>query len=244
MSTKIEWCDDSWNPVTGCTKISRGCKNCYAERMSKRLAGRFGYPKDNPFQITFHPDRLQEPLKWRKARRIFVCSMSDLFHPVVGWNWQYKIFETMFVNFQHTYLILTKRPERIMRIIENIHFHLGRNYGLIETDVYPFPLKNVWLGVSVEDQKTYDERVSALIQIPAAKRWVSYEPALEKVYMMTTEIDWLVMGAETGPGARPFDIEWARDTREQCEFGGIPFFFKSAGKQKTPDDLKIREYPK
>ena len=232
--TGIEYLDYTWNPTVGCSPISSGCKNCWARIMSKRLKamGQKDYQLDDPFKPRFLPHRLDEPIEIRKPSRIGVSFMGDLFHSSILDGEIIHILITCVMASQHTYLILTKRPRRILELVKNTTI-----------DVRGFP-ENVWLGVSVEDQKTYDERVSVLIQIPAAKRWVSYEPALEKIYMMTTEIDWMVMGAETGPGARPFEIEWARDTRDQCEFGGIPFFFKSAGKQVVPPDLQIREYPK
>src|SRR3990170_4343202 len=158
-NTKIEWATKSWNPITGCTKVSAGCQNCYAKRMAKRLAGRYGYPKDNPFAVTPHPERLQEPLSWKKPQRIFVCSMGDLFHEAVSFSFVRRVLDIVDSCPQHTFLFLTKRPERM-------------EY---------YPRRNVWLGVSVENQETEDERIPLLLQPPAAKRFVSYEPALGPV---------------------------------------------------------------
>ena len=229
-NTKIEWAEASWSPITGCSKISPGCKNCYAERISKRLRGRFGYPKGDPFRVTFHPDKLVQPLHWKKPRRIFVCSMSDPFHENVEWNWQYKIFEIMFCNPDHTYLILTKRPERVMSILDNIWFHLGRNYGLIEgeVDIYPFPLKNLWLGVSCENQKYYDERWEIAKQIPCSKLFLSLEPLLGPIELRPwgRKPDLVIAGCESGPGRRPAKIEWFRDLRDQCQTANVPYFLK------------------
>lgn len=163
--TKISWCDKTWNPITGCTKCSPGCVNCYAERMSKRLAGRCGYPKENPFAVTFHPDKLQEPMKWHKPSRIFVCSMGDLFHEQVKDEWIDAVFMTMDLSRRHTFMILTKRPERMREYLS------GRTH--IIRMVYPLP--NVWLGVTVENQEQADKRIPFLLDTPAAKRFVSVE---------------------------------------------------------------------
>jgi len=250
MTTKIEWVTnkngtkgETWNPITGCSKISAGCANCYAERMSKRLAGRYGYPKDDPFKVTFHPDKLDQPLHWLKPRRIFVCSMGDLFHDDVEWNWQYKVFEIMFINPDHTYIVLTKRPKRMQKVLPDIWFHLGRNYGIIkgETDGYPFPLKNLWIGVTVENQKIADERIPILMHIPASKRFISVEPMLadvdiispvhrtfpsEKVAGPPCFINWVICGCESGSKRRLTNIDWIRNLRDQCVDFNIPFFLK------------------
>ncbi|GAG05438.1 unnamed protein product, partial [marine sediment metagenome] len=170
MTTKIEWASESWNPITGCTPISEGCANCYAKKMAQRLKGRFGYPEDEPFRVTFHPDKLDQPLKWRKPRHIFVVSMGDLFHPGILWSDNQEIWEIMAKCPQHTFMILTKRVER-MRIFltEDLNYKL------------PLPLPNVYLGVTAENQQRADERIPILLQIPAAKRFVSIEPMLGPV---------------------------------------------------------------
>lgn len=181
-----------WNPVTGCTKISPGCQNCYAERMAKRLAGRCGYPKDEPFKVTLHPNRLEEPLGWKKPRRIFVCSMADLFHEDVPDEFIFKVFNTM-ANAQwicgHTFMVLTKRPERMRDIIKAIEADLAeqrkpvRNPNGTTTHylTFSFPLNRIYLGVTCENQEQADKRIPILLQIPAAVRFVSVEPMLGPV---------------------------------------------------------------
>lgn len=167
--TKIEWAESSWNPITGCTKISPGCRNCYAERMARRLAGRCGYPANNPFKVTLHPDRLEEPLKWKKPRRVFVCSMGDLFHEDVPDEFISSIFAIMWQADWHTFLILTKRPERMREFIcEYLPQFIS---GEISSP-------HIWLGVTAENQQRADERIPLLLQTPAAVRFVSVEPLL------------------------------------------------------------------
>ena len=165
-TTTIEWATHTWNPVTGCSPISEGCENCYAKRMAQRLRGRCGYPEDDPFKVTFHPDRLEQPLKLKKPSRIFVCSMGDLFHDDVGYS-IVDIFDVMSSTPQHTYMLLTKRPEKMRSL-----FRL--NGPLLGSE----PLPNVWLGVTAENQARADERIPILLQIPAAVRFVSIEPML------------------------------------------------------------------
>lgn len=250
--TKIEWAERSWNPITGCTKISTGCKNCYAERMSKRLAGRYGYDKDNPFKITFHPNRLEEPLRWRKPQIVFVCSMGDLFHEDVDDGILCRIFDTMFATEQHTFLILTKRPERMKKFITKC--------------VQGGVAKNVWLGVTVENQEMADKRIPILLQTPAAKRFVSVEPMLGEVTLWkwllsdgwtpsfydpdnaegipcaepTNEyINWVICGGETGHGARPMHPDWAKHLRDQCIHANVPFFFKQWGEYIEAEDFPV-----
>jgi protein gp37 len=190
--TKIEWATKVWNPVTGCTKVSPGCQNCYAERMAKRLAGRCGYLKEEPFKVTVHPERLEEPLNWKKPQRIFVCSMGDLFHDDVPDEFIGEVFNTM-VNAQwilgHRFLVLTKRPERMKRVIEEIGDIITEQRKpkkmpdgtTRHTMTFSFPLQNIWLGVTAENQEKADERIPILLQIPAAKRFVSVEPMLGPV---------------------------------------------------------------
>lgn len=251
--SKIEWCDATWNPITGCTPISPGCANCYAKRMSKRLAGRCGYLADDPFKVTLHPNKLDEPLKWKKPHRVFVCSMSDLFHPDVPDEWIDQIFWQMGrVARWHTYLILTKRPERMRD-------WLIKAYN--ENDPYP----NIWIGVTAENQEQADKRIPLLLQTPAAIRFVSVEPMLGPVnfrwasweplkpnsrnnqYDGMRRLDWIICGGETGPGARPMQIEWARNLKNQCQEAGVPFFFKKLGGKSTSrflDGVEYSEYPK
>lgn len=189
--TAIEWTDYTWNPVTGCTPVSEGCHNCYARRMAHRLRGQFGYPADEPFKVTLHPERLEEPLSLRKPKRVFVCSMGDLFHEDVDEKFIAKVFAIMDLARQHTYLVLTKRPARMQRLLsdEDFQFHVGwfqsmavRELGLpTPKKIGPWPLRNVWAGVSVEHQPAADERIPTLLQTPAAVRWVSVEPYLALV---------------------------------------------------------------
>ena len=246
LNSKIEWTGVTWSPITGCTKISEGCQNCYAERMAKRLAGRFGYPKDDPFRVTFHSDRLDKPFGWKKPRVIFVCSMGDLFHKDVTDKQIDQVFNTMtfpMVDTPHTYLILTKRPERILT-------------GYVE-HFAQWP--NIWLGVTAENQRMADERIPILLQIPAAVRFVSCEPLLESVNLshwlfepksnnfgdLKENINWVIVGGESGPGARPMHGDWARNIRYDCNLAGVPFFFKHWGgvnKKKAGRLLDGREW--
>lgn len=247
--SKIEWTEKTWNPVTGCTKISEGCQNCYAERMSKRLAGRCGYDHDKPFKVTLHPERMEEPLKWKKASKIFVCSMGDLFHDEVPFEFIARVFARMQNTRQHTFIVLTKRPERMAEFIMRT--------GHKDAWLREFP--HIWLGVTAENQKRADERIPILLNIPAAVRFVSVEPMLEPVYLdkdgyslltchqncnEETEavclsyensdkcfhgIDWVICGGESGPGARPMHPDWVRSLRNQCTAANVPFFFKQWG---------------
>lgn len=238
--SKIEWTDAVWNPVTGCTKVSAGCAHCYAERMSKRLAGRCGYPKDEPFKVTLHPDKLDEPLKWKRPRRIFVNSMGDLFHKDVPATFIADVFDVMRQAKQHTFMILTKRPE-------------GMKWLRLNGPIYNNePLPNVWLGVSVENQAAADERIPLLLQTSAAVRFISAEPLLGPISLWPwlsnpslaalefgkepPLLDWVIVGGESGPGARPLHPDWARNLRDQCQSAEVPFFFKSWGEWIVPED--------
>lgn len=233
--SKIDWTDRVWNPVTGCTKISEGCKNCYAERMSKRLAGRAGYPAGDPFKVTLRRDRLEEPLRWKKPRKIFVCSMADLFHDDVTMGFISRVFSTIRRCPQHTFIMLTKRPAR-----------MGEAVDACVSGTLP----NLWLGVTAENQETADLRIPILLKIPAAKRFVSIEPMLGPVDLyqwlpdFTADqdtsaaaihrgeekgLDWVICGGESGPGARPMHPDWARSLRDQCKDANVPFFFKQWG---------------
>lgn len=224
--TKIEWADHSWNPITGCSPVSEGCQNCYAKRMAYRLKGRYGYLKDDPFRVTFHSDRLEEPLYWKKPSRIFVCSMGDLFHAEVKHEWIDKIWEIMAFCHQHTFLILTKRPQNIESMLYGSSQIVCRELG--GGDYLP----NLWLGVSVENQRTADERISVLLQIPAAKRFVSVEPMLSEIDLLpylnpySKRLDQIICGCESGPKRRMTEINWVRNLRDQCRHVEIPFFLK------------------
>ena len=250
MATKIEWCKNPdgskgevWNPVTGCTKVSAGCLNCYAERMHKRFS-------DTPFSdVVLHSDRLVRPYQWRKPRTVFVCSMGDLFHDSVPFDFVEQVFSVMTVCNDHKYVVLTKRPQRMQAFCDQ---HT-------RSDTFKhWPFDNVIIGTSIEDQATADERIPWLLKTPAACRMVSYEPALGAVDLTTISkpgqgsvqanvldehgyccgLKWVVCGGEAGHGARPMNPEWARAMRDQCAEAGVPFFFKQWGewlKSPIPD---------
>jgi len=243
--SKIEWTDATWNPVTGCTKVSQGCKNCYAERVFPRTYGSLRKFTD----VRTHPDRLEQPLHWRKPRRVFVNSMSDLFHEDVPEVFIAAVFGVMLASRRHTFQVLTKRPALMFEFLTNVpdimaltcsaldQAGIERGCGSAFDDGDDWPLENIWLGVSVEDQATASERIPLLLQTPAAVRFVSYEPALEwvdlKKYLLPTRgrpaLDWLICGGESGPGARPFNVEWARSTIAQCKAAGVACFVKQLG---------------
>ena len=253
MGTTIEWATDVWNPVTGCTKISPGCAHCYAERMSKRLAGRFGYPADDPFAVTLHRNRLNQPLHWKKTRKIFVDSMGDLFHEDVPFAFIHEVFEVMDEADHHIFIILTKRPQRLYEFMNE---WIPNAYGV------PFvPLANVWLGVSCEDQATFLDRVPTLMQTSAAVRIISMEPLLGPIQMLDhllgrerywggdaywePLIDQVIVGDESGPKRRPCQVGWVRDIRDQCVQAGIPFFLKQLhldGKKVGTPELDGRRW--
>jgi len=180
--SKIEWTEKVWNPVTGCTPVSEGCANCYAKRMANRLRGRYGYPADDPFRVTFHPDKLDEPLHWKKPRRVFVCSMSDIFHPAIPPEILLRLFDVMCSEQgeKHIFQILTKRPER-WHDLEWFATESwpGDSAFNCQMEVFNHLPNNIWLGVTAENQRTADERIPILLQIPAAVRFVSVEPMLE-----------------------------------------------------------------
>ena len=239
MATKIEWTDETWNPVTGCTKVSAGCKNCYAERMSKRLAGRYGYPADDPFRVTLHPDRLEQPLRWRKPRRVFVCSMGDLFHKDVPLYFQVDVWRTMADSPQHTFQVLTKRADLMQQRLQP----LSGAFGV---------LPNVWLGITAENQIRANERIPALLKMPAAVRFVSCEPLLDPVNLLSAVnkldefyeanfkpggIDWVIAGCESGPGRRWAKESWFLLLLDQCEMSGVPFFLKQMDRDGQVEKL-------
>ncbi len=215
-TTQIEWTDATWNPVTGCTKVTRGCDFCYAQRFSERFRGVPGHPFENGFDLTLRPDRLTQPLHWRQPRRIFVNSMSDLFHKEVPQLFIDSVFDTMEAADWHTYQILTKRSSLMAR-------YLRSRYG---SDLAQ---PHIWLGVSVEDEKNA-VRLKHLRAAQASVKFVSFEPLLGTVGMVDlTGIDWAIVGGESGPKARPMAEEWAIEIRDQCRAAKVAFFFKQWG---------------
>lgn len=214
MSTNssIEWTESTWNPVTGCSKISTGCKHCYAERMTKRLVAMGQQNYRNGFEVTLHPHALELPLRLRKPQVIFVNSMSDLFHEEVPLDFIQQVFGVMNRATHHTFQVLTKRAERLRDL----------SYAL------PWP-ENVWMGVSVETAR-YKDRIDALRAVPAAVRFLSLEPLLGDLgEMELAGIDWVIVGGESGPGARPMKEDWVLKIKAQCEEQEVPFFFKQWG---------------
>lgn len=333
MPTKIEWTDESWNPVRGCSRVSEGCRNCYAEGVAARFSGA-GMPYEGLItkttkgptwngEIKLVPTKLGQPLRWPRSRMIFVNSMSDLFHPSVPDEFIDEVFAVMALAPQHTFQVLTKRPERMREYLSRPaaevriglqvlamcldsavatkgRSELGRGVTLKTTDINPgglatWPLPNVWLGVSVEDQATADERIPLLLETPAGVRWVSAEPLLGPVdlervmwrpprpdhpehrvgvlrggywnrapYMfgapsaaiseekggftnhsdMPGTIDWVVVGGESGPKARPMHPAWARGLRDQCAAAGVPFLFKQWGEWRPAQSIsEATNYP-
>ncbi len=215
-TTAIEWTDATWNPVTGCTKISAGCDNCYAERFAERFRGVPGHPFEHGFDLMLRPDRVKQPLRWREPRMIFVNSMSDLFHKEVPRAFIAQVFDTMEAATWHTFQILTKRSS-IMRDF------LKRRYP---NDRGP---THMWFGASIEDGSK-KSRLEHLRQSPAGIRFLSIEPMIGPVGKLDLDgIDWVIVGGESGPRARPIEIEWIRDVRDQCRTNGVAFFFKQWG---------------
>ena len=214
--TSIEWTDATWNPVTGCTKISASCDNCYAERFSERFRGTIGHPFESGFDLTLRPERLQHPLQWKKPRMIFVNSMSDLFHKEIPVRFIDRVFDTMEAATWHTFQVLTKRSS-LMRDFLRDRYAGGRG---------PF---HIWCGVSVEDG-TKLSRVQHLRDAPAGIRFLSVEPLIGRIGKLNLSgIDWVIVGGESGPRARPMNADWAREVRDQCEDAGVAFFFKQWG---------------
>ena len=210
--SKIEWTDATWNPVTGCHKVSPGCKLCYAERLARRLKATGMVKYRNGFAVTTHPDTLEIPLRWRKPRTIFVNSMSDLFHSQIPDQFIRDVFAVMEQAHWHRYQVLTKRPERVAAL----------------NPLLPWPAQ-IWLGVSVESVR-HTHRIDLLGQTGAAVKFLSLEPLLAPLPSLNLEgIDWVIVGGESGPGARPMQADWARDIRDQCAAAGVPFHFKQWG---------------
>ena len=279
-TTSIEWADATWNVVTGCTKVSPGCKNCYAEKIAKRFWGERKFS-----DVRCHPDRLDQPLHWKKPSRIFVNSMSDLFHEALSNEQIAKVFNVIRRCYNerggHRFIILTKRPGRMVELLPRLRFcsaGAGRTYFADSPHAGNYPLAaghrgatgltNVWLGVSCENQETADERIPLLLQTPAAHRFVSLEPLLGPIDLNTVDalglrqdgaawtdfgasscLDWVIVGAESGPGARPCNVDWIRSIVEQCREAQVPVFVKQdfgprPGKQgRIPNDLWIKEFP-
>ncbi|MCG2759537.1 MAG: phage Gp37/Gp68 family protein [Desulfobacteraceae bacterium] len=210
--SKIEWTESTWNPITGCTKISSGCKNCYAERMAKRLK-LMGQPNYiNGFQISFHEHVLEYPLNWKKPQTIFVNSMSDLFHEQVPDSFVFRIFDIMKQAYWHQFQILTKRSTRLIELAPRLNWP-----------------KNVWIGVSVENEEV-KFRIDDLRWVPAAIRFLSLEPLLGPFASLDlSNIDWVIVGGESGPGARPMKKGWVIQIKKQCIEQNVPFFFKQWG---------------
>ncbi|MBI3636412.1 MAG: phage Gp37/Gp68 family protein [Candidatus Rokubacteria bacterium] len=212
----IEWTDATWNPVTGCSKVSPGCKNCYAERLASRLRA-MGNPRyARGFAVTLHPDQLVLPLRWKQPKRIFVNSMSDLFHPSIPEQYIRRVFDVMEHAHWHTFQILTKRSERLARLARTL----------------PWPA-NVWQGVSVENAR-YTSRIRDLQKVPAVVRFLSIEPLLGPISRLPlANIHWVIVGGESGGGRRPMAAPWVREIRDQCLNARVPFFFKQWG-GRTP----------
>ena len=215
-ATAIEWTDATWNPVTGCTKISAGCDNCYAERFSERFRGVPGHPFETGFDLTLRPERIDQPLRWREPRMIFVNSMSDLFHKEIPKQFIERVCETMERANWHTFQVLTKRSSLVRDF-------LRARYGDRRGPTH------IWFGVSVEDG-TKLSRVRHLQDAPAGTRFLSIEPLVGRIGKLDLNgIDWVIAGGESGPRARPMNPDWAREVRDQCAAQGVAFFFKQWG---------------
>ncbi|EPY00916.1 DUF5131 family protein [Magnetospirillum fulvum] len=258
----IEWTDATWQIASGCSPVSAGCRNCYSARLAgtrlkhhPRCQGLTWQPDNGRHvwtgEVRLHPDQLDQPLRWRKGRRIFVGDRTDLFHPAIPDDYIDRVWAVMALTPRHTYQVLTKRPERMREYLDNDLLGI-RLSDLIDSEwrdgrrgepIVSLPLPNVWIGVSIEDQTTADARIDHLRDTPAAVRWVSYEPALGPVdlghcldglppnYWITQIdcLDWVVMGGESGPHARPMHPDWARGLRDQCAAAGVPFMLKQWG---------------
>ena len=230
MSTRsaIEWTEVTWNPVTGCTKISPGCKFCYAERLSRRLQAMGVEKYRGGFSVAVHESTLGEPLKWRRPRLVFVNSMSDLFHESVPSAFIEAVFEVMNRASRHTFQVLTKRPRRVVELNRRLHW-----------------TPNIWLGTSIESEQWLG-RLAALKETGAQTRFLSIEPLLGPLpHLSLVGIDWVIVGGESGPGARPMDADWVRAIRDNCVTSEVPFFFKQWGgvfKKRTGRTLDGRTW--
>ena len=210
--SSIEWTDSTWNPVTGCTKVSPGCDHCYAETFAERFRGVPGHPFEQGFDLRLRPERIEQPLSWKQPQNVFVNSMSDLFHVGVPDEFIARVFEVMRRAWWHRFQVLTKRPERVKRLACKLLFP-----------------SNVWLGVSVESPRYY-WRIAQLGAVPAAVRFLSCEPLLAPLPDLPLDgIDWVIVGGESGPGARPMKAAWVRNIRAQCRKRRVSFFFKQWG---------------
>ena len=215
--SKIEWTDATWNPVRGCAKVSPGCKYCYAERFAERFRGVPGHPFEQGFDLRLVPEKLAEPLRWSEPRMIFVNSMSDLFHEGVPLRFIARVTAAMQLARWHTYQVLTKRSERLRELLCG---PLAKSAGE----------PHIWWGVSVEDRKYGIPRIADLQRTPATVRFFSVEPLLEDIGIVPLNgISWVIVGGESGPGARPMKEAWVVSIQEQCEAAGVPFFFKQWG---------------
>jgi len=274
MGTKIEWAQETWNPVTGCSKISDGCANCYAEKMARRLQAMGVKKYRDGFAVRCHPEELEKPLHWKKPRKIFVCSMADLFHEEVphafrtdvfdvmcSWRWPSKAAqrrgdENDLVDPGHIYQVLTKRPQNILPWL-NWVFEVwpGDTPFNVATEVLGGWPANIHLGLTVENQRAADERIPHLLDTPAAVRWVSFEPLLDFVDLPAKSwqaLDWAVIGCETGPKRRECRLEWVRYLVNRCDTYHVPVFVKKLeidGKVSDdpadwPEWARRREYPK
>ncbi len=270
--TKIPWAEETWSPVTGCTPVSEGCANCYAR---KRILPRIR-PGVPPSEVRTHPEKLDQPLHWRKPRRVFVCPFGDLFHEDVSDEFIRDVFTYMSIPRRHQFLVLTKRAERMRALLADERFAnrvFGRIPGGIGYGTSTWPLPNVWLGVSVEDQRTADERIPLLLETPAAVRFVSAEPLLGPLDLShwlspmpqlvedvrqhperrSTAVfrclDWVIVGGESGPKARPMEIEWLEGIVRACKASGVPVYVKQdSGRYpdrqgRIPNAYWIREHP-
>jgi len=233
QNSSIEWTDATWNPVRGCTKISPGCKHCYAEMFAERFRGVKGHPYEQGFDLRLVPEKLAEPLRWRKSKMIFVNSMSDLFHDEVPDNYIVAVAQVMVAAKWHTYQVLTKRSERLRKLL-NTKLRFAAEQ------------RHIWWGVSVEDKKYGLPRIEDLRNADAKVRLLSVEPLLEDLGKLDLRgIDWMIVGGESGAGARPMKKEWVLSLRDQCKRSGVPFFFKQWGgvrKAKAGRRLEGRTY--
>jgi protein gp37 len=232
----IEWTDATWNPVTGCTKITRGCDNCYAERFAERFRGVPGHPYSSGFDLTLRPERIDQPLKWLAPRRIFVNSMSDLFHKSIDKIFIDRVFDTMEHATWHKFQVLTKRSSRM------------RTY-LCERYSQKLPPAHIWFGVSIEDALA-KSRIEHLRSSPAVVRFLSIEPLIDRIGRLDLKnVHWVIVGGESGPNARPIETEWIREVRDQCVADGVAFFFKQWGGLRPKsggrelDGLEWNEFP-
>ncbi len=306
QQSNIEWTDATWNPVRGCVKVSPGCAHCYAETFAERFRGVNGHPYEQGFDLRLVPEKLSEPLSWKKPRRVFVNSMSDLFQDGVPDKYIEQVFSVMALAEKHTFQVLTKRPDRMLAWFKARRFDV-KGSAILQTELageclyaFPWPLPNVWLGVSVENQHFADERIPLLLHTPAAVRFISAEPLLGPIRLKqqnpdgfwppaapqpdvawlrhkdwpddfqywSTGLQWVIVGGESGPGARPFNIAWGRSIVEQCRAAAVPVFVKQLGAKpfepysdgtpfvdlhlvskkggdltEWPEDLRVREFP-